>query len=83
MVASLGGAPVRVDDWGIDVAYSGSQKVISAPPGVSPITFNDRAWQRIKNRKTKVRSFYFDVNWLANYWGCDGETRKLGTLFQS
>ena len=76
MVASLGGTPVFVDNWKVDVAYSGSQKVISAPPGTSPITFSDSAWEKVRKRKTKVRSFNLDINWLANYWGCDGQARK-------
>lgn len=75
-VASLGGVPFLMDEWGVDVAYSGSQKVLNCPTGTSPITFSDRARKKIKLRKTKVPSFYFDINLLANYWGIDGEIRS-------
>ena len=75
-VAALGGVPLRTDDWEIDVIYSGSQKVLSVPPGTSLITFNDAAWSKIQKRKSKVRSYYLDMNELANYWGCHGEPRR-------
>ena len=70
-VTSLGGVPVEVDGWGIDVIYSGSQKCLSCPPGLAPISFNERAMDVILNRKTKVQSWYLDVTMLANYWGSD------------
>ena len=70
-VTALGGVPVEVDRWGIDVIYSGTQKCLSCPPGLAPISFNDRALQGIMNRKTKVQSWYLDVSMLANYWGQD------------
>jgi alanine-glyoxylate transaminase / serine-glyoxylate transaminase / serine-pyruvate transaminase len=70
-VTSLGGVPVEVDGWGLDVVYSGSQKCLSCPPGLAPITFNERAMDVILNRKTKVQSWYLDVTMLANYWGSD------------
>ena len=60
-VTSLGGIPVKVDEWELDVVYSGSQKCLSCPPGLSPITFNDRAVNMIKSRKTKVQSWFMDV----------------------
>ncbi|XP_046848122.1 serine--pyruvate aminotransferase-like [Xenia sp. Carnegie-2017] len=75
-VASLGGSPLNIDDLQIDVAYSGSQKCLSAPPGLSPISLSPRAWKKLLSRKTKVPSFYFDFNMIANYWGCDDEPRK-------
>ncbi|KAK8738565.1 hypothetical protein OTU49_003940 [Cherax quadricarinatus] len=75
-VASLGGVPFFMDSWEIDVVYTGSQKVISAPPSVAPIAFNDRAMEKVRTRKTPIRSFYLDITWLANYWGCDGLPRK-------
>lgn len=75
-VAAMGGVPLHMDKWGIDVMYSGAQKVLSCPPGASPISLNESAWSKITNRKTKVSSFYFDLNWLANYWGCDEGPRK-------
>lgn len=70
-VTSLGGMPVKVDEWGIDAIYSGSQKCLSCPPGLAPISFNQRAVDVILNRKTKVQSWYLDVSMLANYWGSD------------
>ena len=70
-VTSLGGMPVKVDEWGIDAIYSGSQKCLSCPPGLAPVSFNQRAVDVILNRKTKVQSWYLDVSMLANYWGSD------------
>ena len=68
-VTSLGGVEVRVDDWGIDAVYSGTQKCLSCPPGLSPVSFSDRAMEVIKNRKTKVQSWYMDLTLLSQYWG--------------
>jgi alanine-glyoxylate transaminase/serine-glyoxylate transaminase/serine-pyruvate transaminase len=68
-VTSLGGAPVLIDEWGIDAAYSGTQKCLSCPPGLSPITFGPRAFDVLKARKTKVQSWYLDLSLLAQYWG--------------
>jgi alanine-glyoxylate transaminase/serine-glyoxylate transaminase/serine-pyruvate transaminase len=68
-VTSLGGAPVLIDEWGIDAAYSGTQKCLSCPPGLSPITFGARAVDVVKARKTKVQSWYLDLSLLAQYWG--------------
>lgn len=56
---------------GIDVLYTGSQKCLGAPPGISPISFSDRAYKRFLSRKTKPVSYYMDLSELANYWGCD------------
>ncbi len=70
-VTSLGGCPVEVDAWGIDAIYSGSQKCLSCPPGLAPVSFNQRAVDVILNRKTKVQSWYLDVSMLASYWGED------------
>ncbi len=67
-VTSLGGIPVKVDEWGLDVVYSGSQKCLSCPPGLSPITFNDRALEAIKKRKKKVQSWFMDVGLVLSYW---------------
>jgi alanine-glyoxylate transaminase/serine-glyoxylate transaminase/serine-pyruvate transaminase len=67
-VASLGGAPVAVDDWGVDICYSGSQKALSAPPGLAPLTITPRAWDVLKGRKTKVANWYLDLNLLWEYW---------------
>src|SRR5699024_5573701 len=60
-VTSLGGSPVKVDEWGIDAIYSGSQKCLSCTPGLSPVSFSDRAVERIQNRKTKVQSWFLDL----------------------
>ena len=68
-VTSLGGIDVRVDDWGIDAIYSGTQKCLSAPPGLSPVSFGPRAVEVIANRKSKVQSWYLDVSMIRNYWG--------------
>jgi alanine-glyoxylate transaminase/serine-glyoxylate transaminase/serine-pyruvate transaminase len=70
-VTALGGVPVEVDAWNIDAVYSGSQKCLSCPPGLAPVSFSDRAVEVILNRKTKVRSWYLDVSLLAAYWGED------------
>jgi alanine-glyoxylate transaminase/serine-glyoxylate transaminase/serine-pyruvate transaminase len=68
-VTALGGIPVEVDAWNIDAIYSGTQKCLSCPPGLSPVSFSPRAMETILGRKTKVQSWYLDVSMLANYWG--------------
>lgn len=68
-VSSLGGAPVPVDEWQVDAAYSGSQKCISAPPGLAPVTLNERARAAIGQRRTKVQSWYLDLTMIEHYWG--------------
>ena len=68
-VTSLGGIPVKVDEWKIDVVYSGSQKCLSCPPGLSPVTFNEKALEILKTRKTKVQSWFMDINLITSYWG--------------
>ena len=70
-VTSLGGHPVGIDRTGIDICYSGTQKCIGAPPGLSPITFNERALDRIRSRKSKVQSWYLDITMVERYWGDD------------
>jgi alanine-glyoxylate transaminase/serine-glyoxylate transaminase/serine-pyruvate transaminase len=67
-VTSLGGQPLEVDKWGIDVCYSGSQKCLGAPSGLAPITFSERAVERIRERMTPVPSFYLDALLLEKYW---------------
>ncbi|QDV45266.1 Purine catabolism protein PucG [Stieleria neptunia] len=67
-VTSLGGHDVRVDQWGIDAIYSGTQKCLSCPPGLSPVSFSDRAIERMEARSTKSRSWYLDVSMLKNYY---------------
>ena len=71
-VTSLGGSELRVDDWGIDAIYSGTQKCLSCVPGLSPVSFSERAQQRIKQRKQKVQSWFLDLNLVMGYWGSDG-----------
>jgi alanine-glyoxylate transaminase/serine-glyoxylate transaminase/serine-pyruvate transaminase len=68
-VTSLGGSELRVDDWNIDAVYSGTQKCLSCVPGISPVSFNERAVERIKNRKQKVQSWFLDLNLVMGYWG--------------
>lgn len=70
-VTSLGGAPVEVDAWGIDAIYSGSQKCLSCPPGLAPVSFSPRAVELALNRRRKVQSWYLDIGMLAAYWGSD------------
>jgi alanine-glyoxylate transaminase/serine-glyoxylate transaminase/serine-pyruvate transaminase len=71
-VTSLGGVEVKVDEWGIDAAYSCSQKCIGCPPGLSPVTFSERALEALKSRTTPVRSWYLDIQLLDGYWGAHG-----------
>ena len=68
-VTSLGGIPVEVDRLGIDICYSGTQKCLSCPPGLAPITFNDRAVEVIHKRNAKVQSWYLDMSMVERYWG--------------
>ena len=68
-VTSLGGAPLKLDEWGVDAAYSGTQKCLSCPPGLSPISFNERARAVLNSRKTKVPSWYLDLTMIERYWG--------------
>src|SRR5256886_9018992 len=70
-VTSLAGHPVEVDRNSIDICYSGTQKCIGAPPGLAPITFNERALDRIRSRKSKVQSWYLDITMVERYWGDD------------
>src|SRR6516162_8280294 len=67
-VTSLGCVPVKVDDWQIDAIYSCSQKGMGCPPGLSPISFSDRALEALNRRRTKVQSWYFDISLVQNYW---------------
>ena len=70
-VTSLGGCPVSIDDWQVDAVYSGSQKCLSCPPGLAPVSFSPRAMEVLTSRKTKVQSWYLDMNFLASYWGSE------------
>jgi alanine-glyoxylate transaminase/serine-glyoxylate transaminase/serine-pyruvate transaminase len=73
-VTSLAGIPLLIDEWNIDVAYSGSQKCLSCPPGLSPVTFNERAIEFIKKRKNPVQSWFMDLNLILSYWS--GSTKR-------
>ena len=68
-VTSLGGVEMRVDEWGVDAAYSGPQKCLSCPPGASPLTLNDRAMDKVLSREEPARSWYLDLSLLEGYWG--------------
>ena len=68
-VTSLGGIPVTVDEWGVDLAYAGTQKCLSVPPGLAPITLSERALSRVRTRGTKVQSWYLDLSMIGSYWG--------------
>ena len=66
-VTSLGGIPLEIDGWGVDACYSGTQKCLGVPPGLSPVTFSPRAVERVKTRATPPQSWYLDLGLLANY----------------
>ncbi|MFN0130387.1 MAG: pyridoxal-phosphate-dependent aminotransferase family protein [Verrucomicrobiales bacterium] len=74
-VTSLGGHDLRVDDWGIDAVYSGTQKCLSCPPGLAPVSFGERALAAMEARKTKVQSWYLDVSMLRKYYTSGGGGR--------
>ena len=71
-VTSLGGLPLAIDEWGIDAAYSGTQKCLACPPGLSPISFSSRALEAVRARRHPVQSWYLDVTLLAGYFGGSG-----------
>ena len=72
-VTSLGGVELRVDDWGIDAIYSGSQKCLSCVPGISPISFSEKAVEKLQNRQSKVPSWFLDLSLVMGYWGGSGK----------
>lgn len=72
-VTSLGGVPVRVDAWGIDAVYSGSQKCLSCTPGLAPVSFSDRALKTIQARKSPVQSWFMDIGLIEGYWSGEGK----------
>jgi alanine-glyoxylate transaminase/serine-glyoxylate transaminase/serine-pyruvate transaminase len=72
-VTSLAGTPVMIDAWGIDAAYSGSQKCLSCTPGLSPVTFGERALEKVKARKSPVQSWFMDLNLVLGYWSGEGK----------
>jgi alanine-glyoxylate transaminase/serine-glyoxylate transaminase/serine-pyruvate transaminase len=70
-VTSLGGVPVSLDEWGVDAAYSGTQKCLGCPPGLAPVSLSERAREKIRARRQPVSAWYFDLEALAKYWGGD------------
>jgi len=72
-VTSLGGSPLKVSEWGLDAVYSGTQKCLSCTPGLSPVTFSERAVAAVKSRKTRVQSWFMDLNLVLGYWGGGGK----------
>lgn len=70
-VTSLGGVPVKVDEWGIDAIYSGSQKCLGSPPGLAPLSVNDRVLEALFDRKKPVHSWYLDLSLVGQYWGTE------------
>lgn len=68
-VTSLSGMPVEIDAWGVDAAYSGTQKCLSCPPGLSPVTLSERAMHKAQNRSAACNSWYLDLALVGNYWG--------------
>ena len=85
-VTSLGGSELRVGEWGLDAVYSGTQKCLSCVPGLSPVTFSERALEKVRHRKSKVQSWFMDLNLVLGYWGGDGKrayhhTAPINTLY--
>lgn len=70
-VTSLAGLPVFIDEWGVDAAYSGSQKCLSCPPGIAPLTMGERAMKKVMDRKSKVPNWYLDLTMVGKYWGAE------------
>jgi alanine-glyoxylate transaminase/serine-glyoxylate transaminase/serine-pyruvate transaminase len=68
-ITSVGGSPVKVDEWKIDAIYTGTQKCLSCTPGLSPVSFSANAQEKIKKRKTRVQSWFMDLNLVMSYWG--------------
>lgn len=74
-VTSLGGMEIKMDEWGIDALYSGTQKCLSCPPGLAPVSFSQKAINVLSTRKTKVPNWYLDINLIAQYWS--GEKSRV------
>lgn len=72
-VTSLAGSPLKVDEWGIDALYSGTQKCLSCTPGLSPVTFSEAAVDKVKSRKAPVQSWFLDLNLVMGYWGANAK----------
>ena len=75
-VTSVGGCPMRIDEWGIDALYSGTQKCLSCPPGLSPVSFNEKAIRKLHSRKTPVQSWFMDLSLVEKYWGQEGSAAR-------
>ena len=81
-VTSLGGIPVNLDKWGVDAFYSGTQKCLSCPPGLSPFSMSSRAVERLKSRPSKVPNWYLDLSMIISYWeGAKHATQQCGDFF--
>jgi alanine-glyoxylate transaminase/serine-glyoxylate transaminase/serine-pyruvate transaminase len=85
-VTSLGGSPLKVDEWGLDAVYAGSQKCLYCVPGLSPVTFSQRALDRVASRRQRVQSWFMDLNLVLGYWGGEGKrtyhhTAPVNTLY--
>ncbi|QSJ14736.1 alanine--glyoxylate aminotransferase family protein [Nostoc sp. UHCC 0702] len=76
-VTSLGGVPIFLDAWGVDLAYSCSQKGLGCPPGASPFTMSPRAVEKLQQRRTKVANWYLDMSLLGKYWGSESPSKTL------
>jgi alanine-glyoxylate transaminase / serine-glyoxylate transaminase / serine-pyruvate transaminase len=73
-VTAVGGCPVEVDEWGVDAVYAGTQKCLSCPPGLSPVSFNERAVQKVRERKTPCQSWFMDLGLQLGYWSSGSRT---------
>ena len=73
-VTALGGCELQVDTWGVDAVYAGTQKCLSCTPGLAPVSFNEQALEKVRNRSTKVQSWFLDLNLVMGYWG--GEQKR-------
>lgn len=72
-VTSLGGSELRMDEWGVDAIYSGSQKCLSCPPGISPVSFSSKAVEKVQSRESRTPSWFLDKKLVMGYWGGDGK----------
>lgn len=80
-VTSFAGIELEVDEWGLDAVYSGSQKCLSCAPGLSPVTFGPRAVEVIQNRKSRIQSWFLDMNLIMGYWGDGSSTNGSGRSY--
>lgn len=75
-VTSVGGVPIKMDEWGVDALYSGTQKCLSCPPGLSPVSFNEKALNKIHARKIPVQSWFMDLSLVQKYWDLQGQVSR-------